>query len=487
MKWIKKQFNYDTNIYPANTKLNNMEIAAQTIINYMKQNKKITVFGDYDVDGVSAASIMYKALYPIYNTIQIYLPNRLEGYGVSKKFIENTDSDLIITVDNGITAVEQVELAKSLGKEIIVTDHHNPQDVLPKCLIVNPKLDTNDYLRDICGAGVAWYLCLEIYKQLGINPQAIYDMVDILALATIADMVPMKQGNKEIVKYGLNLMEKNQFSSNGLRHIVQGNIEVKYGIETDDIGFSVAPVFNAIGRLADPNLAFMLLAQDRLEHLAYAKSLNDERKNIQNEKVSIALEKVNDNNNFIIYVDNSLEKGMIGLVAGDICNKFHKPTIVISNGHGSGRSVYDISIFNIVKQAEEYLEKWGGHAQALGLSIPIENIKAFENKIYEITKDLVIEPIIYYHDEIESSQIFSTRDYLNSIKPFGQENPEPKWLIKNVIINEQKIIGKNKNVLMAKINGITAFKFKTKELIGKNNCDILATIKRNKIMIEDWK
>lgn len=487
MKWIKKQFNYDTNIYPANTKLNNMEIAAQTIINYMKQNKKITVFGDYDVDGVSAASIMYKALYPIYNTIQIYLPNRLEGYGVSKKFIENTDSDLIITVDNGITAVEQVELAKSLGKEIIVTDHHNPQDVLPKCLIVNPKLDANDYLRDICGAGVAWYLCLEIYKQLGINPQAIYDMVDILALATIADMVPMKQGNKEIVKYGLNLMEKNQFSSNGLRHIVQGNIEVKYGIETDDIGFSVAPVFNAIGRLADPNLAFMLLAQDRLEHLAYAKSLNDERKNIQNEKVSIALEKVNDNNNFIIYVDNSLEKGMIGLVAGDICNKFHKPTIVISNGHGSGRSVYDISIFNIVKQAEEYLEKWGGHAQALGLSIPIENIKAFENKIYEITKDLVIEPIIYYHDEIESSQIFSTRDYLNSIKPFGQENPEPKWLIKNVIINEQKIIGKNKNVLMAKINGITAFKFKTKELIGKNNCDILATIKRNKIMIEDWK
>lgn len=487
-KWIHEPHTYKQQ-EPFNPFIGNLNEAAREIINYIQNNKKIVVFADYDVDGISAASIMYKALLPIIkNNLEIYLPNRQEGYGLNINFIEKTNADLIITVDNGITAIEQVKRAKKLGKKIIVTDHHTPQDVLPDCLIVNPKLDNNSYIKDVCGTAVAWYLCDEIYKILNLPLENLYALADIVALATIADLVPMYNANRDITQYGLNLMEQNKFSSEGLRNIVMTKVKIQYGVESEDIGFGVAPVFNAIGRLEDPNVAFQILAQDRIDLIPYALNLNENRKALQNEKFIKSISDVNLDDNFIIYVDDTIEKGMIGLVAGDLCNKFNKPTIVISRGHGSGRSVYDISIFDIVKQAEEFLSGWGGHAQALGLSIKPENIDSFKNKIIELTKNLEIIPIVKYHDEISVQNVNQSLNFIKSVKPFGQNNPEPKWLIKNLKIYEQKIIGKNKNVLMMNLSGRKAFMFKTFDLIPKNEIDVICTIKRDgSFQIEDWR
>ena len=488
-KWIHEPHIYKQQ-KPFNPEIGNLKQAAKEIIKAINENKKITVFADYDVDGISAATIMYKALLPLVQKeqLQIYLPNRQEGYGLNMKFIEQTKADLIITVDNGITAVEQVKKAKELGKQIIVTDHHTPQETIPDCIIVNPKLDNNEYIKDICGTAVAWYLCDEIYKILGKSLDYLYAMTDIVALATVADLVPMYNANRDITKYGLELMAKNQFSSEGLRQIVMTKVKLQYGIESEDIGFSVAPIFNALGRLEDPNLAFQILAQNKIDLIPYALNLNENRKALQNEKFITSLSEADLNNNFIIYVDDTIEKGMIGLVAGDLCNKFNKPTIVISRSHGSGRSVYDISIFDIVKQAEEYLNGWGGHSQALGLNINPENIESFKNKIYDLTKDLVIIPILKYHDEIHLQNINQSLNFIKSVKPFGQDNPEPKWLIKDLKIYEQKIIGKNKNVLMMNLSGRKAFMFKTFDLIPKNTIDIICTIKRDgNLQIEDWR
>lgn len=487
-KWIHEPHTYKQQV-PFNPLISNLNQAAREIIEYINNNKKIVVFADYDVDGISAASIMYKSLLPIVKeNLEIYLPNRQEGYGLNINFIEKTKADLIITVDNGITAIEQVKRAKELNKKIIVTDHHTPQDVLPDCLIVNPKLDNNEYIKDVCGTAVAWYLCDEIYKILNLPLEPLYLMSDIVALATIADLVPMYNANRDITQYGLNLMEQNKFSSEGLRNIVMTKVKIQYGVESEDIGFGVAPIFNAIGRLEDPNVAFQILAQDRIDLIPYALNLNENRKALQNEKFIKSISDVNLDDNFIIYVDDTIEKGMIGLVAGDLCNKFNKPTIVISRGHGSGRSVYDISIFDIVKQAEEFLNGWGGHAQALGLSIKPENIEGFKNKIKELTKDLEIIPIVKYHDEISIQNVNQSLNFIKSVKPFGQNNPEPKWLIKDLKIFEQKIIGKNKNVLMMNLSGRKAFMFKTFDLIPKQTIDVICTIKRDgSFQIEDWR
>ena len=487
-KWIHEPHIYKQQV-TFNPSISNLNQAAREIIEYINNNKKIVVFADYDVDGISAASIMYKSLLPIVKeNLEIYLPNRQEGYGLNINFIEKTQADLIITVDNGITAIEQVKRAKELNKKIIVTDHHTPQDVLPDCLIVNPKLDNNEYIKDVCGTAVAWYLCDEIYKILNLPLEPLYLMSDIVALATIADLVPMYNANRDITQYGLNLMEQNKFSSEGLRNIVMTKVKIQYGVESEDIGFGVAPVFNAIGRLEDPNVAFQILAQDRIDLIPYALNLNENRKALQNEKFIKSISDANVDENFIIYVDDTIEKGMIGLVAGDLCNRFNKPTIVISKGHGSGRSVYDISIFDIVKQAEEFLNGWGGHAQALGLNIKQENIEAFKNKIYSLTKNLEIIPILKYHDQINIQNVNQALNFIKSVKPFGQNNPEPKWLIKDLKIFEQKIIGKNKNVLMMNLSGRKAFMFKTFDLIPKQTIDVICTIKRDgSFQIEDWR
>ena len=487
-KWVHKP-----HIYPQQAQINyefkNLHAAALEIIQSINNKEKICVFADYDVDGISAASIMYKALLPlIKENLEIYIPNRQEGYGLNMAFIEKTKADLVITVDNGITAIEQTKRIKELGKKIIVTDHHTPQDTLPDCLIVNPKICNNEYIKDICGTAVAWYLCDEIYKILGLSLESMYAMADIVALATIADLVPMKNANKDITNYGLKLMEQFKFSSEGLMYIVKNKVKLQYGIEAEDIGFGVAPVFNAIGRLEDPNVAFQILAQNKLDLIPYALNLNENRKTLQNEKFITSISEADTSKNFIIYVDDTIEKGMIGLVAGDLCNRFNKPTIVISNGHGSGRSVNGVSIFDIVKQAEEYLNGWGGHVQALGLNMKKENVELFKQKIYELTKDLVIEPIVEYHDEISILNHQQILNFIKTIKPFGQENPEPKWLIRDLKIYEQKIIGKYKNVLMMNLSGKKSFMFKTFDLIPKNTIDVVCTIKRDgSLQIEDWK
>ena len=486
-KWVQKTYEYKKDVEP-NKNLKNAQEAAKRIIWHIKNNLKIVIFGDYDVDGVSSSSIMYKALLPLTKNIEIYLPNRQEGYGISLDFINKTNADLIVTVDNGITAIEQVKRAKELGIEIIVTDHHNPQDVLPDCLIVNPKLDNNDFLKDICGAGVAWHVCIELYTLLGLDKNQIFKMMDILTLATIADMVPMRNANKMIVKQGLHHMKNNIFSSDSLRQIINTKIKLQYGLEPDDIGFSVAPIFNAIGRLEDPNVAFNILAQNRYDFIPRALALNEERKTLQNEKYIKAMEQVDLTKNFIIYVDDTIEKGMVGLVAGDLMNKFKKPTIVISKKGGSGRSLYDISIFDIVKKAEHLLVRWGGHEAACGLTIEPENIEKFKNEIYKITEHLEIIPIEYYQQEIKIENLKDILQYMESLRPFGQENPEPKWLIKNLKIYDQRIIGKNENVLMLNLQGVKSFMFKTQELINKNQIDVICTIKRDGgLQVEDWK
>jgi len=429
--------------------LSDIKKAAAKIANFVNSGKKIAIVGDYDVDGVSSSAVMKLFFEKIGFDIDVVIPNRfVHGYGLSLKILEEIDADLIITVDNGISSFEAAMECERRGIELIITDHHTPftqngEFILPKAYaIVNPKTSPDFPFKEICGAEVAWYLCAAIKHEMKLN----YDLrefLDILAIAIIADVMPLNHMNRLLVSMGLKRLNiANKPFSRALKRFFNKEFN------SEDIAFQIAPRLNAAGRMESAELAYRFLISKNDEE-AYRLFLElDSLNNLRKETEKEILESIDieEGEKFIV-VSGEYHEGVVGIIASRLVHKYKKPAIVFcDNGEslkGSGRSLGNVDIFELVSECEELLEGFGGHKLACGLSIKKENLnelkKALNDKVEKYEEDdFFIEEFVL--GELPFSEIdFELLDILKSFEPYGEGNPRPKFIATAEVMHVQNL------------------------------------------------
>ena len=435
--------------------LHGADDSAKHIANAIRANKKIVLVGDYDVDGVSSSAIMVDFFRQIPYPLEVIIPNRFkDGYGVSPTILERIEADLIITVDNGISAIEAADICRARGIDLIITDHHTPSEILPDALhIVDPKLDKCNYpFKEICGAEVAWLVLALVKRELALDID-MKQFLDILAIAIIADIMPLVDINRTLVKEGLKLlMYSNRPSSIIIRDFLNKSV-----ITSEDIAFSIAPRINSAGRLEDASIALeFFTAQDT--HTAYKQferlgALNDLRKETEAQTTNLAIEQVDEDDLITVVSGDGWHEGVVGIVASRLVDKFSKPAIVLSIedgvAKGSARSIGDVSIYELIKENEQFLSKFGGHKMAAGLGLLSEDINSFSKAINESAKLIDKQKFTPKHDV---SGIFDASDIdmelleiLDKFEPYGEANPRPLFLFEDAEVVSVKLMGADKS------------------------------------------
>lgn len=448
-----------------------MEKSVKKIEEAIKEQKSIWIYGDYDVDGITSTVVLYNALKELgAKNVNYYIPLREEGYGLNLKAlqkIKEEGGDLVITVDCGITAFEEVEFANSIELPIIITDHHNLfEEKIPNAFsTVEPKRKENVFpFTMLAGVGTIFMVALCLYERAGIKEKA-FELIDLVGIGTIADVVPLVEENRIFAKFGLEQLKKTK--NLGLKMLLEKLFSENNSYESDDVGFKIAPLFNAAGRLEDAKTVVeLLLSNDKGEIEKIIEKLlllNEERKELQNnivEEINKELETVDMEKTFVIV--NASEKfhhGVLGIVASKIVDKHYRPTIVMQIkkeegvATGSCRSIDGFNILEALQSMPELFTKFGGHSGAAGLTIPIENISEFKRKINEYAKNIMTPEILLRtikYDEIiplhkVSYGFFQT---LNALKPFGEGNKAPIFRLNNVCLEGIRLIGKNKDHIM---------------------------------------
>ncbi|GMT43338.1 MAG: single-stranded-DNA-specific exonuclease RecJ [bacterium] len=480
-----------------------MQKSVERIVKAITGKEKIAVYGDYDADGITATALLVKFFRAIDVQANWYIPNRLsEGYGLNSNQIKKISSEgitLIITVDNGISSIEPIELANELGIDVIITDHHTKPDKMPSAYsIVHPDYAADKEEFPPSGAGVAFNLIIALrsyMRSIGFsNLPNLKQYIDIAALGTIADIVPLVGTNRIIVKYGLEqAAQKN--SSKAISAMLNSK-KNRGEISTKDIGFIVAPRINAAGRMGAAEIAMKLfLSENDNEICQYSKelnALNTKRQKLQSEILNETEEKISKLGNAkIIVAWGDWHKGIIGIVAGRIAEKYARPAIVISTSDkiatGSGRSIRNVNLFELISKTGHMLKHFGGHPQAVGLSIEKSKLDKFTYKINEAADSVAIDQTgqILYDDEIDFNQINNEfYSIIDTMKPFGNANPEPLFCSKNIVIEERRIVGNGHWKMRISQDGriFPAIYFNAennKEEIGRH-ADILWKIKKNR-------
>ncbi|MCX6052948.1 MAG: single-stranded-DNA-specific exonuclease RecJ [Campylobacterales bacterium] len=435
--------------------LNDATKAAQKIAHAIKNNKKITVVGDYDVDGVSSTAIMVDFFRQIPYPLEAIIPNRFsDGYGVSPNVLERIDTDLLITVDNGISAIEAAKICKVRNIDLIITDHHTPLNTVPEAYaIVNPKLSTCQYpFKEICGAQVAWLLLGLVKKELNLSVD-MKQFLDILCIAIIADIMPLVDINRTLVQEGLKVLTTSKRASS----IIIRDFLNKTVISSEDIAFAIAPRINSAGRLEDASIALKFFTatstNDAYKEFELLNTLNDLRKTTEAECTKEAIESVDDSCSVIVVAGKNWHEGVVGIVASRLVDYFGKPSIVLSceNGvaKGSARSIGEVSIYELIKTHESFLTKFGGHKMAAGLGLKEENIDAFRIAINETASKLPPEDFLpkdAIMGILSAQDIdFELLNLLESFEPFGEGNLRPKFLLRDAEIVSIKLMGSDKS------------------------------------------
>lgn len=404
-------------------------------INAVSPEEVIVVYGDYDVDGISATTILTKCLRLMGKTAYAVIPERSDGYGLSEAVIERALEefcpDLLITVDCGISAVNEVEYLQDLGVDVIVTDHHEIPDTLPDCTIISCKLDNDYKFNGLCGAGVAYNLSRAL---IGDKADEFLDMV---ALATMADSMPLIGENRILVTEGLKRIRQGKCIA-AIKSLLQ-NANVKE-ITATSLSYSVAPRVNAAGRMGNANVALSaFLSEDEYEVGVFTEQLNQfnaKRQNDCEELYKSAKNKLSNKSPLMkvnVLYDKKWNTGLVGIVAARIAEETGKPTILFTESdgvwHGSARSNNSINIFEALKYATKYSENFGGHAQAAGVTVRYENLTDFENALDEYvskTCDISDFTSVVYVDEIVKEPItIGYVEELEKLEPCGVENPRP--------------------------------------------------------------
>lgn len=454
--------------------------------------EKVVVYSDYDADGICATAIVWETLYDLGVNILPYVPHRVkEGYGLSIEAIEKLAKDkvsLIITVDHGVTATKQVKRAKELGVDVIITDHH----LLPKEL---PKAYALVHTTNLCGAGVAWKFCWEIIKEIKPSHESkLLDKLELAALATIADLVPLIGASRAIVKLGLEKLATSKRA--GIKALIKVS-GITSSIGTYEIGHVLAPRINAMGRIDHALDSLRLLCiknQEKADELAQALTqTNIKRRDLTDSAIEAAREMVKGDQLVGVIVHDSWHEGIIGLVASRLVEKFHRPMIVIARGQtlskGSARSIPGFNIVEAIRTSSEFLLDGGGHPMAAGFTIRSEYIEAFTKKIntFAQTKitDEILQKVINIECELEKSQINKdTFKIVKQFEPFGIGNPEPVFLTKNMLVEDIRIVGARVGHLKMQLEGISAIGFgmgqSRVQLRPGYNLDVVYTLAEDK-------
>lgn len=452
--------------------LPDVDIAFSIIENSLENEEKIRIIGDYDVDGIMSTYILYQSLKKIGAKVDYSIPHRIEdGYGLNKRLIDEAIEDgidLIITCDNGIAAVKEISYAIEMGLNVIITDHHeipfdpeNPDyEILPEAdAIVNPKLRGSLYpFKEICGATVAFKLMEFVYTMLGCLDDDFYDLLQYVALATVADVMELKGENRAIVKYGLEIL--NNTENKGLIKLFERLGKKDSEIDSTDIGFLIGPVLNSTGRLKSAEIAieFLISKEDLDIKVSELMELNNQRKSDTERGVREAFSKIEDNRLFedkIILVRlDSVEESIIGIIAGRVKDRYNRPTIIITEAEnclkGSARSVEDYDIYQGLNDFKDLLIKFGGHSMAAGFSLEENNFEALKSGLNSNCKLEEKDFVKTYWADIKFPISLVTLEVANNIerlKPFGNGNEKPVFTDLNVQMKKVFLIGKNKNVL----------------------------------------
>ncbi|WP_335869242.1 single-stranded-DNA-specific exonuclease RecJ [Bacillus sp. 2205SS5-2] len=441
--------------------LKDMDVAVERIRRAISDQEKILIFGDYDADGVSSTSVMMLTLRDLGASVDFYIPNRFsEGYGPNEgafRFAFQEGYSLIITVDTGIAAINEAELAAELGVDLIITDHHEPGPVLPKALaILHPKREDGSYpFPDLAGVGVAFKLAHGLYGEVP------HHLLEIAAIGTIADLVPLFDENRAIVKKGLALLR--QSKRPGIKALCQVAGTDMADIDEETVGFLLSPRINAVGRLADADPAVdLLLTENSDEALIIAKeidSMNKERQAIVSEMTKEAEAMVHSSfpikdNAVLVIGKEGWNPGVVGIVASRLVEKFYRPTIVLSfdpekgQAKGSARSIAGFDLFKNLSEMRELLPHFGGHPMAAGMTLTLTDVEELRERLNkQAFAQLTAEdftPVTELDSQIEVEDI--TVESIQNVKllsPFGMGNPKPKMLISNASVGNLRKIGGN--------------------------------------------
>ena len=436
---------------PAPSRLKDAVKAAERIARAVRSGERIALVGDYDVDGVTSTALTTLFFRQIPYPLDIVIPNRFtDGYGVSPSVLERIDADLVITVDNGINAIEAAEVCKARGIDLIITDHHTPGKLLPDAYaIVNPKQEACDYpSSEICGAQVAWLLMAEVKRVLGSGID-MGQFLELLALAVVADVMPLTGINRAIVQAGLRQMARSPRPAS----VIIREFLNKSSLASEDIGFQIAPRLNSAGRLEDASIALKFLTAES-EGEAYAQfqlldQLNQLRKATEAQVSEEAAAMVNPADRVIVVASEGWHEGVVGIVASRLVQQFDRPAIVLSieNGRakGSARSIGNVDIFELINRQKEHLEKFGGHKMAAGLSLRIDALDAFRSALNADATRLNPEDFIPTEailGELESDAIdFELLHILDTFEPYGEGNPRPRFLARDAEVVAIKTFG----------------------------------------------
>ncbi len=471
------------------------------------REERIMILGDYDVDGTTSTAMLYKYFKNANYDILYYIPDRYsEGYGVSEKAIEYAEKSrvsLIITVDCGIKAINQVDISNSKNIEMIICDHHLPGDQIPNAFgILNPKQENCKYpFKDLCGCGIAYKL-ITAHNSLSDNPIDISIFLDFVALATISDMMPLIDENRIMVFHGLNII--NSKPRIGLRNFLKS---INGRIDESKISFNIGPRINAAGRMKTGKIIVDLLVEDDMNRANILSNevefLNQNRRRIEKDVVNEALKQI-DNDRFtnIVYGEG-WNQGVLGIVASRIIERSYKPTIVMteSNEHiltGSVRSVKDYDVYQSLSHCEDNILQYGGHKYAAGLKIKKTNFDIFKNQFEDIVKDSVGQKMFKrsfsYDLLIDFSKLtIENVKIIRRMAPFGLGNKRPVFRTNNCFIDSKlRFLGKEEQVVKSKIkdkNGsqlpFICFDKKSELVDLESSVDILYNVNLNSFSGQD--
>lgn len=448
--------------------LKGMKQAVERLVEAKEDKQQVVIYGDYDVDGITSTSVLYLFLKEAGFQVEYYIPDRLEeGYGINKEAcakLKESGKDLMISVDTGITAVDEVAYCNEIGLDVIITDHHEPQETLPPAVaVIDPKREDCPYpFKELAGVGVTFKVVQALKTALGYEGN-IVKYLDIVAVGTVADIVPLVDENRIIVRHAFNTIPKTW--NLGLEALLEvAGFEPDQDMTSGIIGFRVGPRLNAAGRLGDAKRGVQLfITEDPKEAANIAKALNDEnarRQELEQVIYDQAVELIEndpttDDKKIIVVACEEWHHGVIGIVSSRITEKYYKPSIILcvedGRASGSARSVEGFSIFDALYNCKDLMDKFGGHEMAAGMSLPHDKVEELSQRLNEyaqehMTKETLI-PKLKIDDEVKEKAIdLALLDQINDLRPYGMGNPEPVFKIETSI-KDHRIIGKDKTHL----------------------------------------
>ena len=493
--------------------LKDVDLAAEIILKKVKEQKKIRIIGDYDIDGIQSTYILYCALKRIGAEADYVIPHRIrDGYGMNEHLVTQAAEagiDTILTCDNGISAIDQIHLAKELGMTVVVTDHHEVpyieengvrrEKISEADAIVNPKQEACQYpFKKLCGAAVAWKLVQVLYEQAGISVSEADRFIENAGFATVGDVMDLQGENRVLVKLGLKML--NQTQNIGMKALILQSNRKLGEIRSGDIGFGLGPCLNATGRLETARIALkLLLCESEAEAAVLAQEavdLNNSRKLLTEQAVEVAKQMIADGGYendrvFVIFLPDCHES-LAGIVAGRIREAYHRPTLVITRGEegakGSGRSIEGYSIFEELNKCADLLSSFGGHPMAAGFSLPEENIEAFRRRLNEVctlTEEELQAKVVIDVPMPIGYITFPLIEQLKLLEPFGKGNDKPVFADRNLVIERLKIYGPTGRVVQLTLHSSSGAKVQAVYFGDPDNLRLPLEEKYGKVVADD--